>query len=156
MADRPTDRRPGPIGTGGWARAALVASLVVAASACGSDEVADDDGGPASSLIPGASLPAPTAPPDARAPEVLPEVPNPVSIVELTFEPAVIEVDAGALVTWTNDSELDHWVLSEVAGAIDSAPLEPGNSYAARFDEPGTYDYFCNVHAGMSGTVVVR
>ena len=136
--------------------AALVLVTVLAVGACSGDEAAGPpDAGPTSSLIPGGSLPPPTSPGPVVAPEVLDAVPGPVAVVDLAFEPATIEVAVGGTVTWTNEGDEDHWVLGDDPDVVDSAPLEPGNSFAQRFDEVGTFGYHCNVHAGMRGTVMV-
>jgi plastocyanin len=78
-----------------------------------------------------------------------------VSIVDLSFEPATIEVDAGATLTWTNDDSIPHTVTAR-AEDFDSGVMMSGDSFSHTFETPGTYDYFCAVHPSMSATVVVR
>jgi plastocyanin len=70
------------------------------------------------------------------------------------FDPKTIEVDAGATVTWRNEDNFTHTV--EVEGH-DDEKVEPGESVAIAFPEPGTYDYVCTLHShDMRGSVVVR
>jgi len=38
---------------------------------------------------------------------------------------------------------------------FSSGFVEPGQSYTVTFTEPGVYPYVCNLHAGMTGVVVV-
>lgn len=82
--------------------------------------------------------------------------PGEVQIYLYEFTPRVMEVEVGDTVTWKNYDEVDHWVLTPGLDAIDSATLEEGNSYSVTFSEAGTFEYFCNIHNTMTGTVVVR
>lgn len=77
-----------------------------------------------------------------------------VSIVNVTFEPATIEVEAGATVTWTNRDGFSHTVTAN-EGDFDSGVLEGGSSFSQVFETPGSYDYFCAIHPSMTGTVTV-
>jgi plastocyanin len=105
----------------------------------------------ASGAVESASPVASSAPAEATAIE-----PAAVSIVDLTFEPATIEIDAGGVVTWTNDDDgIPHTVTAR-DGAFDSGVLESGDSFSQTFATPGSYDYFCAIHPSMTGTVVVR
>ena len=76
------------------------------------------------------------------------------SIVDLTFQPATIEVDAGASVTWTNEDSVPHTVTARTAD-FDSGVMQEGDSFSLVFDEPGTFDYFCAIHPSMTGRVTV-
>ena len=38
---------------------------------------------------------------------------------------------------------------------LQSGTLDQGDRYSQTFDEPGTYEYFCEFHPNMKGTVVV-
>jgi plastocyanin len=80
--------------------------------------------------------------------------PAAVSIVDLTFEPPVIEVESGSSVTWTNDDSVPHTATAN-DGAFDSGVLMTGDAFSQTFDTPGSYDYSCAIHPSMTGTVVV-
>ncbi len=70
-----------------------------------------------------------------------------------SFDPKVIEVEAGDTVTWTNDDNFTHTV--QVDGQEDHK-VERGEGVEITFDEPGTYDYVCTLHRqDMDGTVIV-
>jgi plastocyanin len=75
------------------------------------------------------------------------------------FQPKAIEVHAGATITWTNQDNIDHTITSGTPEAPDgtfaSAPFGKGKSFAATFDTPGEYAYFCSKHKSMHGTVKV-
>jgi plastocyanin len=70
------------------------------------------------------------------------------------FDPARIVVDAGSVVTWTNDDNFTHTV--HVDGREDRK-VGRGDEIGIRFDQPGTYHYVCSLHPhDMSGDVIVR
>jgi plastocyanin len=77
------------------------------------------------------------------------------SIVDFAFEPETIEVEVGTTVRWTNEGELPHFVTDR-GGTFDTQPILPGRSRRVNFSVPGTYTYFCRIHATrMEATVVV-
>jgi plastocyanin len=88
-----------------------------------------------------------------------------VSIVDKSFQPATITVAAGDKVTWTVTKSIGepHSVTSGKLGDADSGKQfdsgiklkDDGQSFSFTFDTPGTYDYFCSVHAEMKGVVTV-
>jgi plastocyanin len=86
---------------------------------------------------------------------------NPVAadIKTFQFQPKVIEVQAGAAVTWTNQDNIDHTITSGTPeapdGAFASKPFGKGKSFTATFDRPGEYVYFCSKHKSMHGTIKV-
>jgi hypothetical protein len=67
----------------------------------------------------------------------------------------VLFTQPGATVMWTNEST----ELHDVAGATlewgSYEEVRAGESVSYRFDQPGTYPYYCFVHNGMIGTIVV-
>ena len=76
------------------------------------------------------------------------------------YIPSVITIDSGNSVTWLNDDSAFHSVTSGLYEArtdmFDSGFMDPTQLYTVDFDEPGTYDYFCTLHAWMKGQVIVR
>ncbi len=79
-----------------------------------------------------------------------------VAIQGFAFEPATIEVAAGDTVTWTNNDSAGHTVTQSPSGSgFNSGPLSQGGSFSQTFDTPGTFEYFCEFHANMTGTVIV-
>ncbi len=76
-----------------------------------------------------------------------------VTIVDFSFDPAVITVPAGSTVTWTNTGVAPH----TVTGAFgDSGTLASGQIFRHTFTEAGTFDYACQFHPQMTGQVVVE
>lgn len=82
------------------------------------------------------------------------------------FSPQVTTIHAGDRVTWSNRDNVEHFLTSSgptarpVARTVEDLEfhhlLEPENDYSHAFTSPGTYPYFCAIHLGMSGTVVVE
>ena len=70
------------------------------------------------------------------------------------FDPPVIEVDPGAEVTWENGDNFTHTIRFD--GEDETAKLEPGESFARPFPQPGTFHYVCTLHPrDMEGEVRV-
>ena len=78
----------------------------------------------------------------------------PVSIIDMVYAPATVEVSAGTTVHWTNDDSVIHTVTAR-DGSFNSGVMQTGDMFSQTFDEPGTYDYFCAIHPLQGGTVVV-
>jgi len=84
------------------------------------------------------------------------------------WDPAVITVDVGATVTWSNDDSAAHTVTagdlsvdpdtvgSELPNGFDSSLFMAGTTFEVTFDTAGTYPYFCQVHPWMAGMVIVE
>jgi plastocyanin len=77
-----------------------------------------------------------------------------VTIAQTAYGPASVEIAAGSTVSWTNEDPVIHTVTAR-DGSFNSGVLQPGAGYRLVFETPGTYDYFCAVHPGQAGTVVV-
>lgn len=76
------------------------------------------------------------------------------------FYPGNRTVTAGTTVTWINQSSEVHTATSgsggEHDGLFNSGDVSPGEQFSYRFDETGTYNYFCIPHQPhMTGTITV-
>jgi plastocyanin len=80
---------------------------------------------------------------------------NTVSIYEMSYDPAVITVQAGAIVRWVNRDSAIHSVVFSDAGINPSGVLSASQSWSWKFNTPGTYAYHCGVHPKATGTVIV-
>jgi plastocyanin len=78
-----------------------------------------------------------------------------VTIKNFDFMPMTITVSAGSTVTWRNDDEEPHTVVSQ-DGLFRSAAIDGGEKFSFKFTKPGTYKYVCTIHPRMMGTVVVK
>jgi plastocyanin len=79
-----------------------------------------------------------------------------VEIKDFTYVPASLEIPIGTTVTWTNSDAAPHTATAQDREALQSGTLTQGESYSQTFDQPGTFDYFCEFHANMKGTIVVQ
>jgi plastocyanin len=77
-----------------------------------------------------------------------------VSLVDVTYQPSLLGVTAGTTVRWTNDDPVVHTVTAR-DGSFDSGVMRPGDVFSLVFETPGRYDYFCAIHPGQAGSVVV-
>ena len=109
----------------------LMASALVAASACG------DDGGPSGSAGPSA-----------------------VEIIDNAFSPASVRVKAGTTVSWTWKGQNTHSVVGTFDGQDFNSgdhTRADGITSSHRFTTAGTYEYVCGFHGGsMKGIVIVE
>lgn len=100
-------------------------------------------------IEPAASNSTTTAPPSAGSAMVAE-----VAIAEFAFGPPDLDAAVGSTVTWTNSDDVTHNVFT-ANGALASPDLERGDTYSVTFDEPGTIDYYCDIHQYMRGTITV-
>jgi plastocyanin len=68
------------------------------------------------------------------------------------WSPAEVTIKAGETVTWTWDGEPPHNVKSTTS---NWDVLSTATGFAHMFGAPGTYDYLCQFHPGMTGRVIV-
>src|SRR5713226_8336092 len=77
------------------------------------------------------------------------------------FDPVNVNVAPGDTVTWTNAHTASHTVTSgmpsdNVTGTVfDSGLVKAGGTFAFKFADAGTFDYYCQVHPWMTGQVIV-
>jgi plastocyanin len=79
-----------------------------------------------------------------------------VDIKDFAYVPDSVEIPVGATVTWTNSDTAPHTATAKDREALQSGTLNQGDSYSQTFDQPGTFDYFCEFHANMKGTIIVQ
>src|SRR5215218_4222297 len=81
-----------------------------------------------------------------------------VSIQDFFFDPDQLSVAPGTTVTWVNEGQAPHTVTSTDGKELDSATLQPGDTYSFTFkeDDAGeTYAYQCTIHPQMTASVTV-
>jgi plastocyanin len=108
---------------------------------------------PSPTPVPPTSAPVqPTAPP--AAPTGAPGAGGTdVTIVDFSFRPSTLDVAVGAQVTWTNTGSAPHTVT--FTDGEDSGALDTGQTYSRTFDTAGDFDYICEIHPSMRGSVTV-
>lgn len=77
-----------------------------------------------------------------------------VQVVDFAFEPAMVMIETGTTVTWTNAGDRPHTITAD-DGSFDSGRLDPGEQFSFTFTQPGTFTYACGFHPEMQGSVMV-
>ncbi len=78
-----------------------------------------------------------------------------VHIKDFAFVPSVITIAPGTTVTWTNDDEDPHTVVS-TGKDFGSAALDTNARFSFTFVKPGDFAYFCSLHPHMTARITVR
>ncbi len=73
-----------------------------------------------------------------------------VKMVDFEFQPKTLTVPVGATVTWTNAGTKKHSATAD-DGSFDTGLLAPGQSKLVKFDKPGKFQYFCQLHGDKGG-----
>ncbi len=81
--------------------------------------------------------------------------PGTIAIDNFSFEPGVTRVKPGARVSWVNNDDVPHLIVSTNGGFPSSSILDTGQRYSALFETPGEYKYFCSLHPKMTASIVV-
>jgi plastocyanin len=71
------------------------------------------------------------------------------------FTPTIVRIDVGQSVTWTNKDGTPHVVAGANASWGSYDEIGQGGRTTIRFTRSGVYPYFCIIHPGMIGAVVV-
>lgn len=78
------------------------------------------------------------------------------------FTPSILYVFPGDTVTWTNNDNVNHTIVSglpyakQIGTIFDSDTIPPGKTYSFTFYDPGTYRYSDKVDKWMVGEVIVK
>jgi plastocyanin len=79
------------------------------------------------------------------------------------YKPAIIDINKGTTVIWTNNDVEVHTVTSgnldtgaRTGTFFDSGYLSKGDTFQHIFNDPRTYDYYCTLHPFMKGKVIVK
>lgn len=86
-----------------------------------------------------------------------------VTVETFQFQPDPIVVQVGTVLTFVNEDAIDHTVTAGTRDrptpqVFDGQLPEKGATFQLTLDEPGTYDYFCQIHPGpgMTATITVE
>jgi plastocyanin len=108
--------------------------LALFAAACGGDD--DGGGGASSGECPSGSVV--------------------IKMVDTKFDPQDTTVGVGEQICWTNEDEIDHNAVAEKGATFKSDLFGKGETFTASVDQPGTVEYVCTIHPGMTGTLTVE
>jgi plastocyanin len=83
-----------------------------------------------------------------------------VTLRNINVEPDSVTVQAGDTVTFVNSDIVRHTVTSgppgDPDGEFDEDLPDQGDEAEITFDEPGTFEFYCDLHRNMTGEVVVE
>lgn len=138
---------------------AVAVCAAVASSQCGS-------GGASAAVTADAINPAPSGVQANLA----------VRVAEYKFIPDTVRVAVGQVIRWTNEDNVGHTVtfthadtaprritsraqlmgLNRPKELYSSKLFNQGESWSAKFDQPGTFAYICDPHPYMKAVVIVQ
>ncbi len=90
---------------------------------------------------------------------------------EVWYDPPQMFVTVDDTITWYNDDREGHTVTSgegsgrfgwmsdnfgKPDGIFDSDRFMPGESWSYKFEESGTFSYYCTIHPWMEGIVIIE
>jgi plastocyanin len=78
-----------------------------------------------------------------------------VTVQGFAFSPDDLTVSAGTTVTWTNQDGFDHTTSAD-DDTWNGALSGGGGSFEFTFHTAGTFEYHCNIHPTMTGTITVE
>jgi plastocyanin len=78
-----------------------------------------------------------------------------IVVKDFMFTPTPLTVKAGSTVTWTNQDDEPHTVVSDT-GLFKSGGMDTNDSFSFKFEKPGTYHFTCSIHPRMVGTIMVQ
>jgi plastocyanin len=109
--------------------------------------------GPTTQTSPASVVTQPEVISPVTAPETtLAETYN-VSAVNFSFSPAVLNINKGDTVIWTNEDSAPHQIAGK---SFNGSVMSKGQTYSFIFNNIGTFDYYCAIHPSMKGTVIVK
>ncbi len=79
---------------------------------------------------------------------------NSVTIQNFAFTPQELTVTAGTTVTWTNNDNMIHTIVSQ--NLFESKILNKGDKFSFTFTTLGEFDYICDIHPSIKGKIIVK
>ena len=79
-----------------------------------------------------------------------------IKIDNFSFAPQTVTVPAGTQVTWTNQDDIPHTIVSDDKTTFKSPALDTDERFSFTFTKAGTYEYFCSIHPKMTARIVVQ
>ena len=116
--------------------ALLLALLAIGATACG-----EDDGGGGGA--------------EGASSQECPSGAVVIEMVDIEFDPQDATAGAGDEICWINEDAIDHNAVAESGAEFESELFGKGQTFTTTVDEPGTVEYVCTIHPGMTGTIEV-
>ena len=90
----------------------------------------------------------------AGAAEAAPKVTHRVTMEQMKFSPATLNVKVGDTIEWVNTDIVPHNVTSPAA-KIQSGTIKPGATWKWTATKAGSFPYRCSFHPTMRGNLKV-
>jgi len=79
-----------------------------------------------------------------------------VNMKNFQYSPVTVSIDVGDTVRWLNNEDsVAHTATSEAFPGFATTVIAAGETASVVFDKAGAYPYFCLIHPGMRGVVLV-
>jgi plastocyanin len=72
------------------------------------------------------------------------------------YVPQTITISKGVIITWRNSDSVDHsvtFINPDLNAQLDI--VRPNSTFTHKFDEVGTFDYYCRFYPFMTGQIIV-
>jgi plastocyanin len=66
-----------------------------------------------------------------------------------------LTIAVGTTISWLNSDSTTHTSIAD-GGTWNSGNIAPGARYNRTFQSAGQFTYHCQIHPGMTGTIVVQ
>jgi plastocyanin len=74
----------------------------------------------------------------------------------IAYSPSTITVRVGQRITWVNEDDVLHDVVSTDGEKIESELFPKGESFSFTPTRGGSIHYVCTIHPGMEGSITVE
>lgn len=81
---------------------------------------------------------------------------NRVEVQDNVFVPSTLAVPVGTTVEWDWVGRAPHDVVFSTSAGGPHSTQRTWGQWVRTFAATGTYDYVCTLHAGMTGSIIVR
>ncbi len=79
-----------------------------------------------------------------------------IKISNYSFTQNIITIKKGTTVVWSNYDKAKHSVKADDGIEFSSNLFGEGESFSHTFDKIGTFNYYCEPHTKMRGTIIVE
>jgi plastocyanin len=79
-----------------------------------------------------------------------------IKMADIKFDPEKASAKVGQTVCWVNEDAVDHDAVANSGADFKSELFGKGKTFSVKLDKPGTVEYECTIHPGMTGTIDVQ
>jgi plastocyanin len=78
-----------------------------------------------------------------------------IKMADIKFDPQDATASVGQEACWVNEDSVDHNTVANSGASFESELFGKGKTFTTKLEEPGTVQYECTIHPGMTGTIEV-